>query len=52
MRALFGMLLKDSNIATKTPMSNRLLEYVTMLLLVFPTESKSNDYDGEGPPMV
>ena len=50
MRALSPVVLKDANIATKTPMPNRLLEYVTMLTLVNLAELETNSYGSDGPP--
>lgn len=50
MRALFLVVLKDINIATKTPMPNKLLEYVTMLMLVNLAELETNSYGSDGPP--
>jgi len=50
MRALYLVVLKDINIATKTPMPNKLLEYVTMLMLVNLAELETNSYGSDGPP--
>jgi len=50
MRALYLVALKDVNMATKTPMPNKLLEYVTMLTLVNLAELETNSYGSDGPP--
>jgi len=50
MRALYLVVMKDTNIATKTPMPNKLLEYVTMLMLVNLAELETNSYGSDGPP--
>lgn len=50
MRALYLVVLKGTNIATKTPMPNKLLEYVTMLMLVNLAELETNSYGSDGPP--
>jgi len=50
MRALYLVVLKGTNIATKTQMPNKLLEYVTMLMLVNLAELETNSYGSDGPP--
>jgi hypothetical protein len=50
MRALHLVVLKDINMATKTPKPNKLLEYVTMLTLVNLAELETNSYGSDGPP--
>jgi hypothetical protein len=50
MRALYLVVLKDINMATKTPKPKKLLEYVTMLMLVNLAELETNSYGSDGPP--